>query len=371
MLADTYEQMGYQAESGPWRSVYLQGAYELRNGVPAAGGINTASPDTIKAMPPEMTFDYFAVRLNGEKAAGKKIVLNVDFTDLKKPYSLVDRKRRAQLRCQIGGECGCQGHVDQGHAGPHPTRGNQIPSRPYGWRHEGRRSPRSVCGIRRAARQVPVLVQHRHAVACRERNLVMRSSFYGITAAALLLLASGVATPPSFACGFDGILGDGFSAEHPKSIAVAFAIGDAVASGIVDKAAVAPIVPGSQGYWRAVGRINAFHRLLAAASVGRSQSPSISLLFIDSKLWARLVRGRRAMSFRCIHPELRPVMSSSSRAKRYSLPCSTAPCWLKKPSISGSLLSMASRMRQRRCAISSLLPRIERAFAASLAVPQR
>ncbi len=89
LLADTYEQMGYQAESGPWRSVYLQGAYELRNGVPAAGGINTASPDTIKAMPPEMTFDYFAVRLNGEKAAGKKITLNIEFADLKKPYSLM------------------------------------------------------------------------------------------------------------------------------------------------------------------------------------------------------------------------------------------------------------------------------------------
>ena len=89
LLADTYEQMGYQAESGPWRSVYLQGAFELRNGVPQAGGINTASPDTIKAMPPEMTFDYFAVRLNGEKAAGKKIVLNIVFTDLKRNYSLV------------------------------------------------------------------------------------------------------------------------------------------------------------------------------------------------------------------------------------------------------------------------------------------
>lgn len=89
MLADAYEQMGYQAESGSWRSVYLQGAYELRNGVPDAGGINTASPDTIRAMPPEMTFDYFAVRLNGEKAAGKKIVLNIDFSDLQKPYSLV------------------------------------------------------------------------------------------------------------------------------------------------------------------------------------------------------------------------------------------------------------------------------------------
>jgi alkyl sulfatase BDS1-like metallo-beta-lactamase superfamily hydrolase len=89
LLADAYEQMGYQAESGPWRSVYLQGAFDLRNGVPQAGGINAASPDTIKAMPPDMTFDYFAVRLNGEKAAGKKIVLNLDFTDLKQPYALV------------------------------------------------------------------------------------------------------------------------------------------------------------------------------------------------------------------------------------------------------------------------------------------
>ncbi|WP_234791614.1 alkyl/aryl-sulfatase [Mycolicibacterium mucogenicum] len=88
LLADSYEQMGYQAESGPWRSVYLQGAYELRNGVPTSGGTDTASPDTINAMPPEMMFDYLAVRLNGPKAAGKKITLNVDFTDLKKQYGL-------------------------------------------------------------------------------------------------------------------------------------------------------------------------------------------------------------------------------------------------------------------------------------------
>jgi alkyl sulfatase BDS1-like metallo-beta-lactamase superfamily hydrolase len=88
LLADSYEQMGYQAESGPWRSVYLQGAYELRNGVPDAGGTDTASPDTINAMPPEMMFDYLAVRLNGPRAAGKRINLNVDFTDLKKQYVL-------------------------------------------------------------------------------------------------------------------------------------------------------------------------------------------------------------------------------------------------------------------------------------------
>src|SRR5688572_5263615 len=51
--------------------------------------VGAGSPDTIKAMPPEMTFDYFAVRLNGEKAAGKKLGLNIEFTDLKKPYSLL------------------------------------------------------------------------------------------------------------------------------------------------------------------------------------------------------------------------------------------------------------------------------------------
>lgn len=88
LLADSYEQLGYQAESGPWRSVYLQGAYELRNGVPTAGGTDTASPDTIKAMPPDMLFDYLGVRLNGPKAAGKIITLNVNFTDLKKQYGL-------------------------------------------------------------------------------------------------------------------------------------------------------------------------------------------------------------------------------------------------------------------------------------------
>ena len=68
--------------------MYLQGAYELRNGVPNAGGIKSASPDTIRAMPPDMLFDYFAVRLNGPNAAGKNLTLNVNFTDLNKEYGL-------------------------------------------------------------------------------------------------------------------------------------------------------------------------------------------------------------------------------------------------------------------------------------------
>jgi len=88
LLADAYEQMGYQAESGPWRSVYLQGAYELRNGTPSAGGTTTASPDIIKNMPPEMLFDYLAVRILPEKAAGKAFAMNLNFTDLEEKYTL-------------------------------------------------------------------------------------------------------------------------------------------------------------------------------------------------------------------------------------------------------------------------------------------
>lgn len=88
LLADALEQLGYQAESGPWRSVYLQGAYELRNGVPNAGGIRTATPDTIRAMTPDLLFDYLAVRLNADKAAGKAFSINIDFTDIGSEHTL-------------------------------------------------------------------------------------------------------------------------------------------------------------------------------------------------------------------------------------------------------------------------------------------
>ncbi|MBV1892158.1 MAG: MBL fold metallo-hydrolase [Gammaproteobacteria bacterium] len=88
LLADAFEQLGYQSEAGPWRSVYLQGAYELRNGVPSAGGTQTATPDTIRAMTPELLFDYLAVRLNADKASGKVLTINVDFTDIDSHHSL-------------------------------------------------------------------------------------------------------------------------------------------------------------------------------------------------------------------------------------------------------------------------------------------
>lgn len=88
LLADAYEQLGYQAESGAWRSVYLQGAHELRHGRPSEGGTVTMSADVIGAMNPELLLDYLSVRIDPEKAAGEPLVLNVRFTDLDQTYGL-------------------------------------------------------------------------------------------------------------------------------------------------------------------------------------------------------------------------------------------------------------------------------------------
>ncbi|WP_435642142.1 alkyl/aryl-sulfatase [Micavibrio aeruginosavorus] len=79
LLADTLEQLGYQAESGPWRNFYLTGAKELREGVKQLPTPNTASPDTVRSMTLEMFFDFLSVRLNREKTGDAKIVLNFDF----------------------------------------------------------------------------------------------------------------------------------------------------------------------------------------------------------------------------------------------------------------------------------------------------
>ncbi len=86
LQADTLEQLGYQAESGPWRNFYLSGAQELRKGIAKASTRSTASPDSIRAMPLDLFFDYLGIRLNGPKAAKASITLNWNFTDTKELY---------------------------------------------------------------------------------------------------------------------------------------------------------------------------------------------------------------------------------------------------------------------------------------------
>ncbi|HSE87291.1 MAG TPA: alkyl sulfatase dimerization domain-containing protein [Candidatus Binatia bacterium] len=88
LQADALEQMGYQAENGPWRNFYLTGAKELREGVAKLPAPNTASPDTVRAMSLDLFFDFLAMKLDGPKADGKRIVVNFNFTDVKEKYVL-------------------------------------------------------------------------------------------------------------------------------------------------------------------------------------------------------------------------------------------------------------------------------------------
>lgn len=86
LLADTYEQLGYQAESASWRNFYLTGAMELRNGVHRVPLGSPQNPDTIRAMPLDLFLDYQGVRLNAERAAGKSILFNLVLTDTRENY---------------------------------------------------------------------------------------------------------------------------------------------------------------------------------------------------------------------------------------------------------------------------------------------
>ena len=81
LLADTYEQLGYQAESGPWRNFYLSGAKELRHGVVVAATPNTSSPDIVQNLGLVTYLDYLGVRLNHPEAAGRVLTLNFTLPD--------------------------------------------------------------------------------------------------------------------------------------------------------------------------------------------------------------------------------------------------------------------------------------------------
>ncbi|MGD9988690.1 alkyl/aryl-sulfatase [Pseudonocardia sp.] len=80
LQADAYEQLGYQIEGPQWRGIYLGAALELREGVQPPP-FETASPDTILAMPVGILFDFVAVHLNGPAAADVDLRIDLDFTD--------------------------------------------------------------------------------------------------------------------------------------------------------------------------------------------------------------------------------------------------------------------------------------------------
>jgi alkyl sulfatase BDS1-like metallo-beta-lactamase superfamily hydrolase len=86
--AAAMEQLGYQAESGPWRNSYLAGASELRNGIGQQPAGGSKGADFIRGMTLPMCFDLMGILLNGPKTEGKHIVINWDFPDTGEKYVL-------------------------------------------------------------------------------------------------------------------------------------------------------------------------------------------------------------------------------------------------------------------------------------------
>jgi len=88
LLARTYDQLGYQSESGAWRNAYLSGAYELRHGKPEKGLDMAILKGVLEKTPVSYFFDSMSVRLNGPKAQGKEMMVKIHFTDLDEIYIL-------------------------------------------------------------------------------------------------------------------------------------------------------------------------------------------------------------------------------------------------------------------------------------------
>ena len=82
MLADSFEQQGYQAESAIWRNQFLSAARDLRRGYTATAA-NTQSQDMVAAVPTQLLLDSVATRYDPAKNTRPNLTLNLVITDRK------------------------------------------------------------------------------------------------------------------------------------------------------------------------------------------------------------------------------------------------------------------------------------------------
>jgi alkyl sulfatase BDS1-like metallo-beta-lactamase superfamily hydrolase len=81
-LADVYQQLGYGAENATWRSFYLTGALELRQGVKAPP-IGDLGASLAGALTIGQLFDTLAIRIDGPRAASETLTIDWHVTDVK------------------------------------------------------------------------------------------------------------------------------------------------------------------------------------------------------------------------------------------------------------------------------------------------
>ena len=77
LLADVFEQIGFQQENPGLRNSYLAAAFELRSGIPEGVAPSTLTPDVIRAMSTELMLDFIGIRMDSRKAEGMRFTINL------------------------------------------------------------------------------------------------------------------------------------------------------------------------------------------------------------------------------------------------------------------------------------------------------
>ena len=91
LLAEAHRQLGYQAESGPWRDIYLSAAHELEFGIAEQYYDPALNKAFLQQVPAIQFMKALSVRLDADKAEGERLVINVLFTDQQQNFVLTVR----------------------------------------------------------------------------------------------------------------------------------------------------------------------------------------------------------------------------------------------------------------------------------------
>jgi alkyl sulfatase BDS1-like metallo-beta-lactamase superfamily hydrolase len=88
LLADAFEQIGYQKENPGLRNSFLAAAYELRNDIPSSAIPSTSSPDVIRVMTTGQFLDFLGIRMDGRKTTGMSFGINLVTPDNGEKYAI-------------------------------------------------------------------------------------------------------------------------------------------------------------------------------------------------------------------------------------------------------------------------------------------
>jgi alkyl sulfatase BDS1-like metallo-beta-lactamase superfamily hydrolase len=86
LLADNFDQLGYQYESSSMRNAFLSAARELRNGVSQIPPARSNSPDLARAMTTSQWWDAVGTRVDSSRADGIRFTINFVTPDTNESY---------------------------------------------------------------------------------------------------------------------------------------------------------------------------------------------------------------------------------------------------------------------------------------------